>query len=305
MSKNNKHILLLQFLEKAKNLNFEVEPVKILRSNTYQIGKSNILIRAASDIGKRYFFGLNYIHAEEIFNLENSFVAFICGSIDRTVFIPSEVVIHNLSKLSHDRNGEYKINFTKQLELVLSGRNNRLKCDAYANNWNLLLKFQSSKSTLSNPDESFHYILQGRLLEIGNIRGYFTYCPNKRKKFNKVRLDEIAKLNECPQLQYSNQDSTRNIDVIWFREVSKGFYPEYAFEVELSTGIWSGFGRLATLRDYNTKMYIITNDDKKFNQVSGNFPEIKERYINIEPDKVGLLYSAEKNLIKMREEFKL
>jgi len=106
-------------------------------------------------------------------------------------------------------------------------------------------------------------------------------------------------------LQFSDYELIRNIDVIWFRQLNNGFYPEYAFEVEISTGVWSGFGRLASLREYNTKLYIVTNDDKRFGQVSGNFPELKEKYFNIVPEKVGLLYSAEINLIKMRQEFNL
>ena len=36
-----------------------------------------------------------------------------------------------------------------------------------------------------------HSILQGRLLEIGNIRGYYTYCPDKSKKFNEKKLEEM------------------------------------------------------------------------------------------------------------------
>ena len=75
--------------------------------------------------------------------------------------------------------------------------------------------------------------------------------------------------------------------------------------MEFSTGIWSGWGRLATLREYNTKLYIISPDRKKFNQVRKSFPDLKSRYINLIPDQVGLLYSAEKNLIEMRKNYNL
>ena len=66
------------------------------------------------------------------------------------------------------------------------------------------------------------------------------------------------------------------------------------FEVEISTGVWSGFGRLATLRDYDTRPYIVTNENKKFQQVITQFPEIKSRFVHVMPDQIGLLYSAEK-----------
>ena len=301
----NNDSLLNQFLEKAKLLDAEVEPIKVLRSNTFRIGKANILIRVASDLGKRYFFGLNYISAEELSNLDNSFIAFICGSIDKTIFIPSEILINHLSEISHDRNGEYKINFTRDLNLVLRGKGNSLNCSNFINNWDSILSSNNLKMNALNPDESFHNVIQGRLINIGNIRGYKTYSPDKSKTFNKKRLDEISTLKSCPELQFSEYSTLRNIDVIWFREVNNGYYPVYAFEVELTTGVWSGFGRLASLQEYNTRLYIVTNDEKKFTQVSCSFPDLKNKYIHVVPDKIGLLYSAEINLIRMRQDFNL
>jgi len=247
------------FLEKAKSLDENVELIKVLRTNTYQIGKANVLVRTASDLGKRYFFGLNYINAEEISNLDNSFVVFICGDLSQAVFLPSNLLIENLHQISHDRNGEYKINFTRDLNLVLKGKSNQLDCSQFVNNWN--------------------------------------------QKFNHRKLIEIATLRTCPKLQFSDFNSLRNIDTLWFRKTNGDFYPEYAFEVEFSTGVWSGFGRLATLREYSTKLIIVSHDTKKFNQVKNTFPEIKDRYVNINPEQIGLLYSAELNLIKMHQEF--
>jgi hypothetical protein len=297
--------LLEQFLATAKSLHADINPIKILKSNTFQIGKSNVLVRTASELGKRYFFGLNYLTAEEIYNLENAYFAFICGDIEQAVMLPADVLIELLPQISHDRNGEYKINFTRDLELVLRGRGNHHSCDKYINNWKSMISSEAVNVALISPDESIHNVIQGRLIEIGNIRGYQTYCPDKSKTFNKRKLIDVASLKSCPELQYADHDSLRKIDVVWFREVSKGFYPEYAFEVEISTGVWSGFGRLASLKEYNTRLYIVTNEEKRFKQVSSSFPEYSSRYIHVIPDKVGLLYSAELSLIKMREEFNL
>lgn len=297
--------LLNHFLDKARSLGAEIEPIKILRTNTFRIGKANVLVRTASDLGRRFFFGLNYINAEEIYNLQNSFVAFICGEIDKTIFMPTDVLIRNLPNISHDRNGEYKINFTHDGHLVLRGRNNVLDCKNYLNNWNMLLDAPLSDKMSISPDESLHNVIQGRLIEIGNIRGFSTYSPDKNRFFNKRKILDLISISECPQLQFADYNSIRNIDVMWFRRTDTSYYPEYAFEVELSTGVWSGFGRLAALREYNTKFFIVTNDDKKFSQVARSFPELKPRYLNLTPEKIGLLYSAEKNLIDMRNEFKL
>ena len=143
--------------------------------------------------------------------------------------------------------------------------------------------------------------MQGRLLEIGNIRGYQTFCPDKSRKFNDKNLEEISTLKTCPELQFSDYDLLRQIDVIWFKPRGNNFIPEYAFEVELSTGVWSGVGRMATLMDYsNVGLYVIANDSKKYSQVINSFTEYQNRYKFIANDLVGELYSAELNLKQLR-----
>jgi hypothetical protein len=295
-------LLANEFLEKAKEFNANIELIKVLKSRTYHIGNSNVLVRAASEGNRRYFFGINYITIEEMANLDNPFIAFICGSINRSVIIPAKLFFHHLPSISHDRNGEYKINIDSDLNIVLSGRNNRLECKNYINNWDLLLSPYKIKLEERNTvEESLHSVLQGRLLEIGNIRGFETYCPNKSKKFNEKNLEEISTLQDCPKLQFSDYSLLRQIDVLWFKNRGNNLIPEYAFEVELSTGVWSGAGRMGTLLDYsNVGLYIISNDKKKFNQVVNSFSEHKERYRFVENESVGQLYSAEINLRELR-----
>jgi len=295
------------FLQYAKNFYNEVEPVRVLRSHTYHIGQANVLIRTAS-LGKnnRYFFGLNYINAEEVANLDNSFFAFICGSIDQVVIIPSAVFMLNLPLISHDRNGEYKIVITKELNLALTGRNQRLDCSKFINAWELLSTSPQYTTEINTAEESIHSVIQGRLLEIGKIRGYQTFCPNKSKKFNNKPLSKIATLPTCPQLQFSDYELLRQIDVLWFREKGDHYIPQYAFEVELSTGTWPGVGRMATMIDYaDVKFYIISNDYKKFKKVVGVHSETKGRYKHIETDMLGKLYAAELNLQALREDIGL
>lgn len=169
-----------------------------------------MLVRASSDGNRRYFFGINYITIEEIANLENPFVAFICGSVEKTVIIPAKLLFTNLHQISHDRNGEYKINIDQDLNIVLSGKNNRIDCKSFINNWSLLLAptvFHEEKP--KTVEESLHSVLQGRLLEIGNIRGYETYCPDKSKKINERNLGEISSLESCPELQFSDYNLLR------------------------------------------------------------------------------------------------
>jgi len=262
---------------------------------------------SASEGNRRYFFGINYLTVEEIANLDNPFVAFICGSPDKVVIIPAKILFKYLPHISHDRNGEYKINVDKDLNIVLAGKGNRIDCTPFINNWDLLLSRPLIKDEIKNTvEDSLHSVLQGRLIEIGNIRGFETYCPDKSRKFNEVKLDDITTLKTCPQLQFSDYNLLRNIDVLWFRPKGNNFIPEYAFEVEISTGVWSGVGRMATLIDYtNVGLYVISNDSKKYNQVMSSLYENYNRYHFIANESLGDLYAAEKNLKELRYEIGL
>ncbi|GHT68416.1 hypothetical protein AGMMS50239_33450 [Bacteroidia bacterium] len=300
-------LLASQFLEQAQHFNANVELIKVLKSRTYSIGEANVLVRASSEGNRRYFFGLNYLTVEEIANIDNPFVAFICGSIDRIVIIPAKTLFKYLPQISHDRNGEYKINIDRDLNIVLAGRNNRIDCSKFINNWDLLLAPPIIKGENKNTvEKSLHSVMQGRLIEIGNIRGYETYCPNKSWKFNDVKLEDITTLKTCPQLQFSDYNLLREIDVLWFRPKGNNFIPECAFEVELSTGVWSGVGRMATLMDYsNVGLYVIANDAKKYNQVMTSLYENYNRYHFVGNESLGDLYAAEKNLKELRYEIGL
>jgi hypothetical protein len=296
--------LASQFLAKVGALAPEIEPIRVLKARAYKIADASFLIRAAT-VGKAgtYFFGLNYINAEEVSNLENAFFIFICGSIERSVIIPSAVFVKKLSSISHDRNGEYKIIFDKNLNLALKGRNHRLDCSEYINAFHLLLNPPPGIIEKVSAEESFHSVLQGRLLEIGNVRGYHTFCPDKSKKFNRKPLLEIAALQTCPKLQFTEYDLLRQIDVLWFRHIKGDDYiPEYAFEVEISTGTWPGVGRMATLIEYpNTKLYVISNELKKFDKVMSVYPPSHQRrYKHVKTESVGELYAAELSLKKLR-----
>ncbi len=294
-STSTAELLANEFLQLAKEFQANVELIKVLKSRTYKIAEANVLVRAAKE-GKTggYFFGLNYLNAEEMNNLDNPFIAFICGSVKQTVIIPAKVLFKFLPQISRDRNGEYKITIDRNLNIVLLGRGNRLNCSEFINAWELLLKPYKFTATQNTVEESLHSVVQGRLIEIGNIRGFHTFCPDKSRKFNDVALGELTTLEKCPQLQFSDYALLRKIDVIWFKEKGKNFIPENAFEVEVSTGTWSGVGRLSTLIDYlNVGLYIISDTPKKFEQVI-NTLDFYKRYNHIKSESIGDLYSAEK-----------
>jgi hypothetical protein len=294
-------LLARDFLRKAREFSTDVDLIRILRARAYRIGEASVLIRAASGSRGRYFFGLNYIHAEEVANLDNPFFAFVCGSIENTLIIPAHILIAQLPHISHDRNGEYKINIDTQLNIVLAGRGNRLDASPYINAWELLASPPAIVGEKNTAEQSYHSVLQGRLLVIGNIRGYQTFCPNKSKKFNNVMLGELASLRSCPDLQFSDYDVLRQIDVLWFREKGRNLLPQCAFEIELSTGTWSGVGRMATLLDYaTTRLYVISNDNRRYEQVMHSYADFKSHYRFVQTEALGELYAAELSLRDIR-----
>jgi len=151
--------LALEFLEYSKSFTSEIELLKVLKSRTYKIGETNVLIRAASEGNRRYFFGINYLTIEEISNLYNPFIAFICGALDRTLLIPAQVLFKQLKNISHDRNGEYKINIDGELNIVLGGRGKRLDCSTYINHWELLKKPPTKLSSKASVEVSKYSVL--------------------------------------------------------------------------------------------------------------------------------------------------
>ena len=303
-------ILVENFLQQANKLHANTELIKVLKARAFRIASANVLIRAASapaGSNGNYFFGINYITVEEMANLDNPFVAFICGDLNSVVIIPASILFNNLKFISHDRNGEYKILIDKNFNVALKGRNNRILCKDFINNWDLLLTSQTNNSIEKESiEESYHSILQGRILEIGNVRGFQTYCPNKSKKFNGRKLAEVSTLEACPNLQFSDYDLLKQIDVLWFRDKGSHLVPECAFEVELSTGTWSGVGRMASLIDYsNVRLYVISDNSRKYNQVINVFPSLQNRYKFISTDLIGDLYSSELQLKELREDIGL
>ena len=97
------------------------------------------------------------------------------------------------------------------------------------------------------------------LLEIGNARGVQTYCANRSPRFKGTTLGDIATVKALAQFPGINNEIVRQIDVIWL----DGSFPIHAFEVELTTGIWSGMVRLGELRRLNTVFHIVTESDEK------------------------------------------
>jgi hypothetical protein len=149
-----------------------------------------------------------------------------------------------------------------------------------------------------------HSELQGMLLEIGNARGVQTYCANKSPRFRGKPLGEIATARELPEFPGINYGMVRQIDVIWLEKS----FPVHAFEVELTSGIWSGLVRLGELRRLNTVFHVVTESDERAfrRRVAGDiFAEIMDRCHHATAIDVRELYETETRVHKLRRKLYL
>jgi hypothetical protein len=208
--------LLNDFLQHARALGGDVEPIKVLRSNTYRIGNSHVLARVAADTGK-YFFGLNYINAEEVANLDNAFIAFVCGDVSSSVIMPMSELLELLPQISHDRNGEFKINITKGFELALKGRGNRKPLREFLNKWDSIASPGDTAGEVTSAEQSFQLLplsrpmaVLGRTQEIKTParltqRGVqLTHSRPPSRKLRRGRPPHFG-LSACPSMSLGQQ----------------------------------------------------------------------------------------------------
>jgi hypothetical protein len=114
----------------------------------------------------------------------------------------------------------------------------------------------------SERSEFQHNIIQGMLLEIGEMKQYGTYTPDRRKTFDGKQLGLIASIKDCPKFTFSNiiEQSVRFIDVIWFNQRN---FPARVFEVEHSSDFRDALIKFSELQDFTTDFFIISPEDRR------------------------------------------
>lgn len=100
-----------------------------------------------------------------------------------------------------------------------------------------------------------HREAQMLLLKMGVFLGYDTHCPDKSYEAYGEKLGDYVTLNELPTMYIGAElkPLVKQIDVIWFTQN----VPEYAFEVEETTGVVSGLNRLNQLAPIAKKLFVI------------------------------------------------
>ncbi len=108
-----------------------------------------------------------------------------------------------------------------------------------------------------------HYYYQGLLLTIGKMKGLKTFSPNqdKNKKYLELKLNDLRTLETIPVFSFPNLvKRSSTIDVIWFNEREM---PHSFFEVEHKTDIQNSLLKFNDLRDFYTRMIIVSDGSRK------------------------------------------
>ena len=104
-----------------------------------------------------------------------------------------------------------------------------------------------------------HTFIEGVCLELGNLRSYLTYSPDKSYIYKDgIPLNRICTLNEIPNFTYPEIiKDIKKIDVIWFNK-GRFVFPQKVFEVVHSLNTLSeALNRCIQLVPFNVRFYII------------------------------------------------
>ena len=134
------------------------------------------------------------------------------------------------------------------------------------------------------------------LLELGKTFGFLTFVTSRDRstEHNGQKLGDVAQLAEIPPFAGErDMSSAREIDVIWFGEDEN---PKYCFEVEHTTDIRIGLGRLAQLRHLYAKFFIVAPEERRseFEANMERYPyrSMRERFRFISYDELASLFEV-------------
>jgi len=125
------------------------------------------------------------------------------------------------------------------------------------------LGLEKSRKLSKEMQDETHAYYQGVLISLGNLKGFQTYSPqqDKNKKYVNKPLKEIRTLQEIPSYSHNVLvKRSETVDVIWFNE---RLMPNSLFEVEHSTGIQNSLGKFCDLQDFNTRMFIVADKNRR------------------------------------------
>ncbi|WP_170018841.1 hypothetical protein [Campylobacter sp. RM16190] len=150
---------------------------------------------------------------------------------------------------------------------------------------------------ITRENEFTHSYFQGIIAQIGNLRNFYTYIPpqDKNRFFIDKKLHEIATTSEIYEFSYPKIIKfAKTIDAIWFNERK---LPHSFFEVEHSTDFRNSLNKFYELQDFNAKMFIVADKNRRaqFNSVisASIYESIASSVRFVDYDSIVKLYEKE------------
>jgi len=301
------HPTVVALLQKLERIGINVSKSPVIKDNLYVLnGRYHLLVRSSRFFENRgyFFFGLTKVVFDNYWIIPDSYVAFICGAPESCFILPAKIIADVRHDLS-DNSKQYKA-IIRDGRLVFPRRTQRRPIDLapFHNAFGDFNSLLPTTKPLEHPTEiakGRHAETQGMLLEIGNLRGFGTYTPDRKPKFHDRSLGSIATLANLPTIPGIAPDVAGRVDVIWFDRD----FPINAFEVELSTGIWSGLVRLGEFLRLSTQLHVVTDGDStEFERRIGPyvFRPLVKRCNHASVSDVHRLHSAESKAASLRQE---
>jgi len=171
-----------------------------------------------------------------------------------------------------------------------------------------IIEFKPPKGTAKvekrAKDSYSHSMLQGMLIELGNMLGYDTFSADQAPTYRDTTVGELATLDALPDFTTKRiLNTARQIDVIWMEDEA----PVCCFEIEHSTDVTKGLLRMHQLTHFRTQFFIVASERtrRKFETETSKSPfyQSQERYYFRSYMEVEALYNQTKKFVTKRDEF--
>jgi len=170
-----------------------------------------------------------------------------------------------------------------------------------------IVEFKPPKGNVSiepRKKEYTHSLIQGMLIELGNLLGYDTYSANQAPEYRDTTIGELATFDSLPEFTSKRiLNTVRQIDAIWLEDE----FPVCCFEVEHSTDVTKGLLRMHQLARFQTQFFIVGSDilRRKFEKETSKSPfyQHRDRYFFRSYEEVERLYQQTKRFVALRDEF--
>lgn len=176
--------------------------------------------------------------------------------------VPPQIVRTKTTDVKHDIRGYLRRLKNVKRKIKQIGLSTYALLDVKADNviYEKILERDFEKKFFNLPQNKIHGYVEGMLIEIGNLKNYQTYTPDRNIIFNGEPLSDLITHDEIPRFTYQDiLNVVRQIDVIWFKDR----FPYLTFDIEFSTQISMALVRANELKNFKASFYVVADESKE------------------------------------------